>query len=257
MIKSTKVVEPATIAGRLVEELPKPFNSGDYFVGLSAFLDTMRPSYAGLPMIRDRLIAHSAPTSEGVVDSNNLALIPHGGTPVTVSRDGTSSNDSDGLRGGMLDQDSQDPYDDMDDNLVVREVSAPFSSEVVDTSSSSGDGVEVSPARGDDLNLTLRVPYSRLHGELSTFFNVFLLLRFVSSHGFTFFFLPLSFHSFFFLTEGSMKTMAGEGISASLPLAAGRVGLSEGSTISAAKGLTQFLEDSTKEIYNNHSPRNF
>ena len=54
-----------------------------------------------------------------------------------------------------------------------------------------------------------------------------------------------------------MKTMAGEGISANLPLAAGRVGLSEGSTISAAKGLTQFLEDSTKEIYNNHSPRNF
>jgi hypothetical protein len=81
---------------------------------------------------------------------------------------------------------------------VVREVLAPFSGEMVDTSSSSGDGVEVSPTRGDDLDLTLRVPYSRLRGELSTFFNVFLLLRFVSCHGFTFFFLPLSLHSFFF-----------------------------------------------------------
>jgi hypothetical protein len=54
-----------------------------------------------------------------------------------------------------------------------------------------------------------------------------------------------------------MRTMAGKGTSASLPLAAGRVGLSEGSTISAAEGLTQFLEDSTKEIYNDHSPRHF
>jgi hypothetical protein len=54
-----------------------------------------------------------------------------------------------------------------------------------------------------------------------------------------------------------MRTMAGEGTSASLPLPAGRVGLSEGSTISAAEGLTQFLEDLTKEIYNDHSPRHF
>ena len=81
---------------------------------------------------------------------------------------------------------------------MVREVPAPFFGEMVDTNSSSGNGVEVSPSRGDDLNLTLRVPYSRLRGELSTFFNVFLLLRFVSCHGFTFFFLPLSLHSFFF-----------------------------------------------------------
>ena len=57
---------------------------------------------------------------------------------------------------------------------MVRKVPAPFSGEVVDTSSSSSKGIEVSPARGDDLDLTFRVPYSRLHGELSTFFNVFL-----------------------------------------------------------------------------------
>ncbi len=84
-------------------------------------------------MIRDKLTAHAAPTNEGVVDPNNLALILHGGTPVTISEDGTSSNDSEGLRAGLLDQDARDPYDDMDDNLVVRKVSAPFSSEVVDT----------------------------------------------------------------------------------------------------------------------------
>ena len=214
-----------------------------------------------LPMIRDKLIAHVAPTSEGVIDPNNLALIPHGRTSATISRDGTSSNDSEGLRGGVLDQDAQDPYDDMDDNLVVREVPAPFSGEMVDTNSNSDEDIEVSPARGDDLDLTLRVPYSRLHGELSTFFNVFLLLHFVSCHDFTFSFLPLSLHSFFFffffLTEGSMRTMAGEGTSASLPLATRGVSLSKGSTISAAKGLTQFLEDSTKEIYNDHSPRHF
>ncbi|GMY26590.1 hypothetical protein FCV25MIE_21832 [Fagus crenata] len=143
-------VEPATIAGRLAKELSRPFNSDDYFAGLGAFLDTMQPSYVGLPMIRDKLIAHAAPTSEGVVDPNNLALIPYGGTPAT------------------------DPYNDMDNNLVVRKVPAPFSGEVVDTGSSSSEGIEVSPARGDDLDLTLRVPYSRLHGELSTFFDVFL-----------------------------------------------------------------------------------
>ena len=148
-------------------------------------------------MTRDRIIAHAAPASEKVVDPNNSALIPHGGTPATVSGDGTSSNDFEGLRGGMFDQDTQDPYEDMDDNLVVREVPTPFSSEMVDTNSSFGDGVEVSPTRGDDLDLTLRVPYSRLRGELSTFFNVFLLLRFVSYHGFTFFFLPLLLHYFF------------------------------------------------------------
>jgi hypothetical protein len=51
--------------------------------------------------------------------------------------------------------------------------------------------------------------------------------------------------------------MAGEGTSVSLPLAVGGVGPSEGSTISAAEGFTQFLEDSTKEIYNDHSPRHF
>jgi hypothetical protein len=169
----------------------------------------MRPSYVGLPMIRDKLIAHAAPTSEGVIDPNNLALIPHGGTSATVSGDGTSSNDSKGLRGGVLDQDASDPYDDMDDNLVVREVPTPFSGEMVDITSSSSEDIEVSPARDDDLNLTLRVPYSRLHGELSTFFNVFLLLRFVSCHGFTFSFLPFSLHFFFFLTEGSMRTMVG------------------------------------------------
>uniref|UniRef100_A0A2N9H4V3 Uncharacterized protein n=1 Tax=Fagus sylvatica TaxID=28930 RepID=A0A2N9H4V3_FAGSY len=124
-------------------------------VRLGAFLHTMRPSYVGLPMIRDELITHAVPTSEGVVDPNNLALILHGGTPAI------------------------DPYDDMDDNLVVREVLAPFSGEVVDTSSSSGEGIKVSPARDDDLNLTLRVPYSRLHNELSTFFDgvPFLLLK--------------------------------------------------------------------------------
>uniref|UniRef100_A0A2N9EE56 Aminotransferase-like plant mobile domain-containing protein n=1 Tax=Fagus sylvatica TaxID=28930 RepID=A0A2N9EE56_FAGSY len=199
MIESTKVVEPTTIAD----------------------------SYVGLLMIWDKLITHATPTSERVIDPNNLALISYGGTPATVSGDGTSSNDSEGLRDGMLDQDAQEPYDDMDDNLVVRKVSAPFSGEVVDTSSSSGEGIEVSPARGDDLDLTLRVPYSRLHGELSTFF------------------------------DGSMRTMAREGSSANLLLAAGRVGLSEGSTISTAKGLTQFLEDLTKEIYNDHSPRHF
>ena len=54
-----------------------------------------------------------------------------------------------------------------------------------------------------------------------------------------------------------MRTIAGEGTSASLPLATRGVSLSKGSTISAAKGLTQFLEDSTKEIYNDHSPRHF
>ncbi len=198
IIESTKVVEPATIAGRLAEELFMPFNYDDYFAGLGTFLDTMRPSYVSLPMIQDKLLAHATPTSDRVIDPNNLALIPHGGTPTTVSGDGTSSNDSEGLRGGMLDQDAQDPYDDMDDNLVVKEVPAPFSGEVVDTSSSSGEGIEVSPARGDDLDLTLRVPYSRLHGELSTFFDVFLLLRFISCHDFTFFFLPLSLHFFFF-----------------------------------------------------------
>ena len=236
-----------------------PFNYDDYFVGLGTFLDTMRPSYVSLPMIQDKLIAHAAPTSDRVIDPNNLALIPHGGTPTTVSGDGISSNDSERLRGGMLDQDAQDPYDDMDDNLVVKEVPAPFSGEVVDTSSSSGEGIEVSPARGDDLDLTLRVPYSRLHGELSTFFDVFLLLRFISCHDFTFFFLPLSLHSFFFFfyTDGSMRTIAGEETSANLPLAAGRVGVSEGSTISAVEGLTKFLEDSTNEIYNDHSLRHF
>ena len=57
---------------------------------------------------------------------------------------------------------------------MVRKVPAPFSGEVVDTSSISSEGIEVSPARGDDLDLTLRVLYSRLHGELSTFFDVFL-----------------------------------------------------------------------------------
>ena len=54
-----------------------------------------------------------------------------------------------------------------------------------------------------------------------------------------------------------MRTLAGEGTSASLPLATGGVGLSEGNTISAAERLTQFLEDSTEEIYNDHSPRHF
>jgi hypothetical protein len=98
----------------------------------------------------------------------------------------------------MLYQDAKDPYDDVDENLVVREVPAPFSGEMVDTSSSYGDDVEFSPARGDDLDLTLRVPYSRLRGELSTFFNVFLLLRYVSCHDFTFFFLPLSLLLLFF-----------------------------------------------------------
>uniref|UniRef100_A0A2N9H864 Aminotransferase-like plant mobile domain-containing protein n=1 Tax=Fagus sylvatica TaxID=28930 RepID=A0A2N9H864_FAGSY len=232
MIESTKVVEPATIAGRLVEEPSRPFNSDDYFAGLGAFLDTMRPSYVSLPMIRDKLIAHAAPTSEGVIDPNNLALIPHGGTSATVSGDGTSSNDSKGLRGGVLDQDAQDPYDDMDDNLVVREVPAPFFGEMVDTSSSSGEDIEVSPARGDDLDLTLRVPYSRLHGELSTFFNVF-LLGINEDYG-----------------RGGKPRPA-------FPLATWRGCLSEGSTISTAEGLTQFLEDSTKEIYNDHSPRHF
>uniref|UniRef100_A0A2N9FUN5 Aminotransferase-like plant mobile domain-containing protein n=1 Tax=Fagus sylvatica TaxID=28930 RepID=A0A2N9FUN5_FAGSY len=147
-------------------------------------------SCVGLPMTRDKLIEHAIPASEG------------------------------GPRGGMLYQDAKDPYDDVDENLVVREVPAPFSGEMVDTSSSYGDDVEFSPARGDDLDLTLRVPYSRLR-------------------------------------EGSMRTMAGKGTSTNLPLAAGRVGLSEWSTISAAEGLTQFLEDSTKEIYNVHSPRHF
>ena len=103
MIESTKVVEPATIAGRLAEELSRPFNYDDYFAGLGAFLDTMQPSYIGLPMIRDKLIAHAAPTSEGVVDPNNLAFIPHGGTLATVSGDGTSFNDFERLRGDMLD----------------------------------------------------------------------------------------------------------------------------------------------------------
>jgi hypothetical protein len=98
----------------------------------------------------------------------------------------------------VVDQDAQDPYNDMDDNLVVREMPAPFSGEMVDTSSSSGEDIEVSPVRGDDFDLTLRVPYSRLHGELSNFFNVFLLLHFVSCHGFTFSFLPLSLHFFIF-----------------------------------------------------------
>jgi hypothetical protein len=54
-----------------------------------------------------------------------------------------------------------------------------------------------------------------------------------------------------------MRTMAGEETSASFPLAVGGVVLSEGSTISTAEGLTQFLEDSTKEIYNDHNPRHF
>ena len=54
-----------------------------------------------------------------------------------------------------------------------------------------------------------------------------------------------------------MRTMVGEGTSANLPLAAGRVGVSEGGAISATERLTQFLEDSTKEIYNDHSPRHF
>jgi hypothetical protein len=199
-----------------------------------------------------------------------LALIPHGGTSATVSGNGISSNDSKGLRGGMLNQDAQDPYDDIDDNLVVREVPAPFSGEMVDTSSSFGEDIEVSPARGDDLDLTLRVPYSRLHGELSTFFDVFLLLHFFSymtlpSFSFLFHFILFSFFLFFliylllffFFIEGSIRTMAGEGISASLPLAAGKVSLSEESIISATEGLTQFLKDLTKEIYNDHSPRHF
>ncbi|GMY31672.1 flocculation protein FLO11-like, partial [Fagus crenata] len=219
-IESTRVAELATIAGRPAEEVSRPFNSNDYFARLGVFLDTIRPSCVGLPMARDRLIAHAAPASEEVVDPNNLALIPHGGTLSTVSGDGTSFNDSEGLKGGMLDQDAQDPYDDMDDNLVVRGVSGPFSGEMVDTSSSSGNGVEVSPARGDDFELTLRVPFSRLH-------------------------------------EGSMWTVVGKGTSASFPLVAGRVGLSERNTIFATEGLTQFLEDSTKEIYNDHSPRHF
>uniref|UniRef100_A0A2N9EW30 Aminotransferase-like plant mobile domain-containing protein n=1 Tax=Fagus sylvatica TaxID=28930 RepID=A0A2N9EW30_FAGSY len=71
------------------------------------------------------------------------------------------------------------------------------------TSSSYSDDVEFSPARGDDFDLTLRVPYSRLR-------------------------------------EGSMRTMVGKGTSASLPLVAGRVSLSEGSTIFAAEGLGDF-----------------
>ena len=111
-------------------------------------------------MIRDKLIELAAPTSEGVIDPNNLAFIPHGGTSATVSGDGTSSNDSKGLRGDVFDQDAQDPYDDMDDNLVVREVPTPFSGEMVDTTSSSGEDIKVSPARDDDLDLTLKVPYS-------------------------------------------------------------------------------------------------
>jgi hypothetical protein len=41
MIESTKVVKRETIASRLAEELSRPFNSYDYFAGLSAFLDTM------------------------------------------------------------------------------------------------------------------------------------------------------------------------------------------------------------------------
>ncbi len=105
-IQSTKVAKPATIASRPTEELSRPFNFDDYFVGLGAFLDTMRSSCVGLPMTRDKLIAHAAPTSEGVVDPNNLALIPHGRTPATVSGDETSSNDSEGLRGGVLYQDA-------------------------------------------------------------------------------------------------------------------------------------------------------
>ena len=105
-IESTKVADPATIAGRPTEELSRLFNSDDYFAGLGAFLNTMRPSCVGLPMTRDKLIAHAAPTSEGVVDPNNLALIPHGGTPATISGDETSSNDSEGLRGGVLYQDA-------------------------------------------------------------------------------------------------------------------------------------------------------
>jgi hypothetical protein len=56
MIESTKVVEPATIAGRLAEEPSRPFNSDDYFAGLGAFLDTMQPSYVSLPMIRDTAV---------------------------------------------------------------------------------------------------------------------------------------------------------------------------------------------------------
>ena len=54
-----------------------------------------------------------------------------------------------------------------------------------------------------------------------------------------------------------MRTIAGEETSANFPLAAGRVGVSEGSTISAVEGLTKFLEDSTNEIYNDHSLRHF
>ena len=41
MIESTKVVELATIAGRLAEELFMPFNYDDYFAGFGTFLDTM------------------------------------------------------------------------------------------------------------------------------------------------------------------------------------------------------------------------
>jgi hypothetical protein len=141
-IESTKVAELATIAGRPAEELSRPFNSDDYFIGLGVFLDTMRPNCVRLPMTWDRLIAHAAPASEGVVDPNNSALIPHGGTPATVSGAGTSSNDSEGLRGGMFDQDAQDPYEDMDDNLVVREVPTPFFGEMVDTSSSRGGNLD-------------------------------------------------------------------------------------------------------------------
>ncbi|GMY23534.1 hypothetical protein FCV25MIE_18775 [Fagus crenata] len=121
VIESTKVVEPTTIASRLAEELPRPFNSNDYFAGLGAFLDTI-----GLPMIMDKLIAHAVPTNEGVVDPNSLALIPHGGTPATVSGEGTSFDDFEGLRDNMLDQDAYDPYDDMDEDPAVREVLAPF-----------------------------------------------------------------------------------------------------------------------------------
>ncbi len=87
IIESTKVVEPATITVRLAEEPSRPFNSDDYFARLGAFLDTMRPNYVGFPMIRDKLIAHATPTSEGVIDPNNLVLIPHGGTSATVSGD--------------------------------------------------------------------------------------------------------------------------------------------------------------------------
>ncbi|GMY23528.1 hypothetical protein FCV25MIE_18769 [Fagus crenata] len=151
VIESTKVVEPATIASRLAEELPRPFNSNDYFAGLGAFLDTI-----GLPMIMDKLIAHAVPTSEGVVDPNSLALIPHGGTPATVSGEGTSFDDFEGLRDNMLDQDAYDSYDDMDEDPAVR-----LSGKVVDSSSSSDKGIKVSHARGDDLDLTLRV--SRFH----------------------------------------------------------------------------------------------